>query len=432
MLSQDAYSVFLDAAGVKRADGARLPSNFPSEDRFNRVQPLPLWESETWVAATVFDGHSGWQAADHLEKELLKVVKRKPDKLQLEPRDEEIHNEPQDNEKTQEDLQKEKRDKESRDDEKIQEAIKQSFTELDGSIINDFIACAHNEKMAFKDKVTYAQIANSGSCALLILYDPVTKTLYTACTGDSRAVLGQQESDGNWLPQALSEDQSLDNEAEVARIRAAHKEEPDVVKDGAVLGLRVARAFGNFRWKASHDAQHKLGRIFTTSKGMEEKEIPSPPYLIAEPVVTVRKLGDKPSIIILATDGFWDSVDNGEAVDLVVMWLEAQLESSMEEMKMKLRMAPPTSWWRSKTLGQIEYAPGFDFSSRFHEIMECRFDMRYNYTRTILKDLDNVAVHLLRNACGGNHREFLEGSLAYQAPFSRNIRDDMTVQVLFF
>lgn len=49
-----------------------------------------------------------------------------------------------------------------------------------------------------------------------------------------------------------------------------------------------------------------------------------------------------------------------------------------------------------------------------------------------LGDLDNVAVHLLRNACGGDHGELLVGKLAFQAPFSRLARDDMTVQILFF
>ena len=37
----------------------------------------------------------------------------------------------------------------------------------------------------------------SGSCALLTMYNTSTGTLYTACTGDSRAVLGRQDLDGN-------------------------------------------------------------------------------------------------------------------------------------------------------------------------------------------------------------------------------------------
>ncbi len=54
-------------------------------------------------------------------------------------------------------------------------------------------------------------------------------------------------------------------------------------------------------------------------------------------------------------------------------------------------------------------------------------DVRFIEERTTIEDLDNVAVHLLRNACGGNHRELLAGTLAYRAPFARDVRDDMTV-----
>jgi hypothetical protein len=41
-------------------------------------------------------------------------------------------------------------------------------------------------------------------------------------------------------------------------------------------------------------------------------------------------------------------------------------------------------------------------------------------------------VHLLGNACGGNHEELLAGSLAFRPPYSRAVTDDMTVQAIFF
>ncbi len=90
MLSQDSYSVSLATAGVKRADGAQLASNSPCKDRFNGAHVFSLWESEKWVAATVFDGHSGWRAADHLEKQLMKTVQSRLDKLQPQSRIDEM------------------------------------------------------------------------------------------------------------------------------------------------------------------------------------------------------------------------------------------------------------------------------------------------------------------------------------------------------
>ena len=45
---------------------------------------------------------------------------------------------------------------------------------------------------------------------------------------------------------------------------------------------------------------------------------------------------------------------------------------------------------------------------------------------------DNVATHLVRNALGGADHEMLCGLTGIQPPLSRNARDDITVQVIFF
>ncbi|EGX89927.1 Protein phosphatase 2C [Cordyceps militaris CM01] len=403
-LSQDAYSVSLDALGVKRADGAQLPSNSPCEDRYNRAQPVPLWEGEeTWVGVTIFDGHYGWQTADHLEKELLSWVQAKLNKLQPA----------------------------SRTDASIQDAIEAAFTELDDSIINNYVAYARSKDMTLEQKVPYMEVAMAGSCALLVLYNPNTKTLYTACTGDSRAVLGYQAYDGTWLPVALSEDQTCANDAEAARLREEHPNEEGVLKDGRVLGLAVSRAFGNFRWKSRREEQEEFGRRFLHCGPVGGRErTPTPPYLIARPVVTVARLRDEgPAVLVVASDGIWDQFENYEVVDLVVRWLEAQPESSLAAMRMTLTRTPDTVWWKKTPPPPAEAhcPPGFDFLERWNN-----FDIRFREERGVVEDLDNVAVHILRNACGGNHQELLRARLAYRPPFSRDVRDDLTVQVLFF
>ena len=154
---------------------------------------------------------------------------------------------------------------------------------------------------------------------------------------------------------------------------------------------------------------------------MEKGKVSSPPYLTAEPVVTMHKL-ERPSFLILATDGLWDKCENSDAVDLVVRWQEAQPDAS----KITI-MTPDNVWWKETPQVQASYEPGFDFLQRWHN-----YDVRFTKEKTIVKDLDNVSVHLIRNALGGNHREILEGRLAMEAPFSRWARDDITVQVMFF
>lgn len=138
----------------------------------------------------------------------------------------------------------------------------------------------------------------------------MTNTLYTACTGDSRAVLGQQNSDGTF--------------------------------------------HGNQHMKQSLN----LAKDSSQRARKDKSEIPTPPYLIARPVVTVKRL-ELQSFLVLATDGLWDVCTNREVVDLVVRWLEAQ-PNSMKEMK----MTPNTIWWKSEPQQKVNYPPGFDFLQR--------------------------------------------------------------------
>ncbi|KAJ6786799.1 hypothetical protein PWT90_03849 [Aphanocladium album] len=401
ILSQDACSASFNAAGIGRADSAQLPSNSPCEDRFNRVRSLHLWLYETWAAAAIFDGHNGWQTAELLQQELLNGVQKRLNEL----------------------------DPPSRNDEMIQRAIESSFMEFDDSIIQNYIAQAKNNDISLDEKIHTMEVAMSGSCALLILYNPSTKTLYTACTGDSRAVLGHQISNGMWEPVALSEDQKGINEAEMARLRQEHPGEESVIKNGKVLGMSVTRAFGDFPWKASYDMQLEFGRRFYTHGPMGKDEILTPPYLTAKPVSTVNKLEEKsPSFLVLTSDGLWDMCDNDEVVDLVVRWLDAQPESNVKSMWPEFKTTPETVWWKRIAQTEPQYASGFDFLERFERELYVGFFQ----ARTTIQDLDNVSVHLLRNACGGNHQQLLEGKLAFRPPYSRNVRDDITVQVLFF
>jgi pyruvate dehydrogenase phosphatase len=45
---------------------------------------------------------------------------------------------------------------------------------------------------------------------------------------------------------------------------------------------------------------------------------------------------------------------------------------------------------------------------------------------------ENCGVHLVKNALGGRRRDLFAGVMSVQPPYSRNIRDDITVNVIFF
>jgi pyruvate dehydrogenase phosphatase len=386
MIRQEAYSFMpRNVAGVNRYDGTQLASNSPCEDRFTHGKfPSPWNDGNQWMAWAVFDGHAGWQTAELLKRQLLPFVRHSLSQVKSASKEESVP------------------------EEVVQQAIIKGFVNLDDSIMKAALDISQS-KEPLQDKVKKLAPAYAGSCALLSMYDSVASTLYVACTGDSRAVLGQKGPDGKWEAIPLSVDQTGLNKEEIARLNKEHPGEEDIVKDGRVLGIMVSRAFGDSRWKWPLELQQDLKRRFYGPGSLAPKyDVRTPPYLTAEPVVTATKIDPcKPSFLIMATDGMWDTLSNRQAVDLVGKWLESQAAEK------KSSKPEPT------------YEP-FDFSQFCKGVNE-----KFVEGRTTIQD-DNVAVHLVRNSLGGNHHELIAGRLAFSSPFSRDPRDDITVQVVFF
>ncbi|KAJ5684279.1 protein serine/threonine phosphatase 2C [Penicillium maclennaniae] len=385
IISQGAYSFSVkNAPGVIRYDGSQLPSNSVCEDRFIHGTFSPYNDGQKWMAWAVFDGHSGWQTADLLQKQLLKFVRRSLNQA------------------------KASSSKNTLSDVSVQHAIAEAFLALDDSIVETALETSQSE-MSLAEKVKKLLPAYAGSCALLSLYDSTTSTLHVACTGDSRAVLGQQRPDGTWEAIPLSVDQTGYNEKEIARLSAEHPGESEMIKNGRVLGLAVSRAFGDTRWKWPLNFQKEMESRFGAPPPLTPKyDVRTPPYLTAEPVVTSTKIDpNKLSFLVMASDGLWDMLSNKQAVDLVTKWIE-----SSAGQKRKSEMEPAHE--------------AFDLG-HFDNGLEWKFEDQ----RATVQD-ENAAVHLVRNSLGGNHHEMVAGRLAFGYPFSRNQRDDMTVQVVFF
>lgn len=168
----------------------------------------------------------------------------------------------------------------------IDEAIISSFKLLDDEIIADGMA-------ALKDAKSTAEVISrlapgyAGSCALLSMYDPNTRLLRVANTGDSRSVLGRRDPEsGKYATIPLSVDQTGFLKSEFDRIHAEHPGEPDVinVRSGRVLGIAVTRAFGDGLWKWPLEVLRECRENFLWKPPRPGYK--SPPYLTAEPVVT--------------------------------------------------------------------------------------------------------------------------------------------------
>ncbi|KAL1892006.1 hypothetical protein Sste5346_007350 [Sporothrix stenoceras] len=409
ILNAGAYTVPVNFAvrDITRYDGMQLASNSQCEDYFTHgtiaapgTNGKGSGQDGRWAAWGVFDGHAGWQTAELLSRTLVPSVRDSLNAAAAASPRLILKNEAV-----------------------VQQAITRAFVDLDNSIINTAAEIAqlpdgsiHSSwALSFADKINTMMPAWAGSCALLSLYDPSTRNLHVACTGDSRAVLGRERESYKggeqsiWEAVPLSVDQAGTNPDEVARLNAEHPgEEETLVRGGRVLGIMVSRAFGDCRWKWPTELQESLFKRYGGAGPLQAPryQVKTPPYLTAEPVVTTTQLEEnRPAFMIIASDGLWDRLSSQEAVDLVGKWLA----SSGSDFGGKDGKGATTPSKRPARLGR-------DFDPIHY---------------TTIQD-GNAAVHLARNALGGRDEATLAARLAYGPPFSRNIRDDITVQVVFF
>lgn len=294
----------------------------------------------------------------------------------------------------------------------VEEAIQRAFVSLDERILGIAQAALEAGHPAGTAAVRAATgPAFAGSCALLLIYEAASSTLRIALAGDSRAVRAQYSSDNSSpaVVDVLSQDHNVNNEREYARIAAAHPdEEADDIMDrayGSLLTMGTTRAFGDHRWKWPADMVMRARSSVHAPKPLAKAK--TPPYMTAEPEVTMRLAVAARDFVILGSDGLWEAISNEDAVECVARWREARRAGKPEHVE---------------------------------ESAESRYDVNedgslYRTARVedfAIEDLDNAAVCLLKNVLGGRHRYMVAGAVTATGMISRYVRDDITVQVVFF
>ncbi|MCJ1385132.1 hypothetical protein MMC17_008251 [Xylographa soralifera] len=375
--------------GVSRYDVVRIPSNFPAEDDLIHGDlTIPGHEGEkdrTVMFWGVFDGHEGWEMSTKLRVSLMEYVSHELKTVyQTQPA--------------------------GPSQEAITTAIEIAFERLDDDVINAG-AAAVKASLPLSEALSDLTLTYAGSCALLGIYDPSSSLLRVACVGDSRAVLGRRKEDGKWQTIALSADQNLDNDSEAARLQQEHPNEPEMIEDNTVLGMYITRAFGNGRWKYRTEIQ-KLMKDNYFARSPRTNSL-TPPYLTAKPVVSLTEVQPGNDFMILASDGLWNRMKSEQAVLLVGKWLDKKVEpkNSKEE-------APKQTTYLQKVGSDVP--------------LRSQMTSWEVHAESIIVVDDNAATHLARNALGGADEELFRGMLTFRPPFSRNLRDDITVQVVFF
>ncbi|KAI1457765.1 protein serine/threonine phosphatase 2C [Annulohypoxylon moriforme] len=382
-LNEHAFSLLGGGKLVTRYDGTQVASNNPCEDAFIHgtfTNPLNK-NGEDWLTWGVFDGHCGWQMSNLLTKHLIPFVRRALT------------------------------DAKSTSEEAVQQALKSAFTTLDDTLVKSALATIESD-LPFAEKARRLEAAYAGACALLTVLDPQARTLTVASTGDCRAVLGQKSSSGEgWVATDLSVDCTGANVDEVTRIQAQFPDEPEIVKHGRVWGMQPSRTFGDGMWKWPAALKETLRNYYaglSLPSAVRYGAYKEGPYLTAEPLVTTTKIPERgPSFVILATDGLWDTMTSEQAVELVGKWVEWREQGGGKSVK-------PTTM------------PDFG-----ETILGRKRVCKFEEEKTTVRD-DNAAVHLVRNGLGGADEEMVRGALTFRYPNSRDIRDDITVQVVFF
>lgn len=406
-----AFSVTPKAVG----HSCQLPSNLPCEDvehsgvftMFN--DPLKDWA--TW---SVFDGHAGSRTAQLLKEYLPVMVGGKLWEANCMGRPY------------------------TTNDAQIIGTIKKAFKETDDALLQDASDRVRSGEGDLAHTIALLAPALSGSCALMSFFDPTNSTLWVANTGDSRAVLGRWDSAaGKYAAKAMSVDQTGFNELEVERLKRNHPDEEVVdPKSGRVYGIAVSRAFGDSRWKWSNEVSQRVYEKFWGPTPRPNGMIKTPPYLTAEPDITgtVIQTGQHPDFLIMASDGLWDNMSSEDAVTCVQQWLDKNQPTKFLDQRQP-------SWSLTKLFRRRESAPKAPTFSNVKDLSadeDTYFDenegamkWRVSPKHFIVED-DNCGCHLIKNALGGKRRNLFCGVVSIQPPLSRKVRDDITVQVIFF
>lgn len=402
--------------GIFRYDVSQLPSNHPIEDNhMEQIITIPhsqeqnlvedLAEEDDLYFFGVFDGHSGAFTSSKLRTDLVKYVANQLGKVYANETD--LFASPT--------------------GESFDEAIKTGFLTLDNDIIHESF------RKLFKDPTNENMIgtlpAISGSCALLTVYNSLNSTLKVAVTGDSRALIGGLDKDGKWVVESLSVDQTGDNIHEVERIRNEHPNEPNVIRNGRILGcLQPSRAFGDYRYKLNKVDGKALSELPDHVKiyfRKEPRDFKTPPYVTAEPVITTTKITPNTKFMVLGSDGLFELLNNEQIAALVIRWMEKNMDPKLTESNIK---TPTGKLPEVKDLStDLEsQRPPFRYMSQ---------DKKRNYAKDpeyFIED-SNVATHLIRNALSSaGSKEYVSTLVSIPSPMSRRYRDDLTVTVAFF
>ncbi|CAH1401146.1 unnamed protein product [Nezara viridula] len=264
----------------------------------------------------------------------------------------------------------------------LEESLKRAFERLDLDMSKEAMDDNTNDKR-------FLWVAMTGSGATVLHLSGLKATLSTA--GDSLVVVGTEDG----RSKVLTPEHNVENEKEVKRVLLEHPGEEGLVRDGHLLGaLTALRSFGNFRYKWDKDM---ITRFLVPHYG--ESVVPerslTPPYITASPDIGSYTICPEDKFIVIASDGIWDIFPPEKVVNII-------LNHQPVHQAVKLLTAP------------------------YKKFQQVRSILRKEDFKEEVEVMDSPATQLILEG-------LISATKLLQLPdkFVRNVRDDMTVLILY-
>jgi len=286
---------------------------------------------------------------------------------------------------------------------RIEDILVDAFLYLD----DDMGAEAHNPECKDVDNIKFVTVALSGAVGIVAHIEGHNVTVASA--GDCVAVVGSYGENGAWLSKKMNDEHNSDNRTEVKRILAEHPDTEShtiIRKDRLLSILAPLRAFGDFKFKWDAQTIKKtLGCVLGENAVVDNYK--TPPYLTARPDVMKHKLTARDKFMVIASDGLWDMFTPLQVVKIVGEHLQGKTTLTPVNPPANTRLEDIANML-NKRQGEMKLKP----------------------------EDKNAATHLIRNALGGSaygvdHIK-LSKSLSLSQDIVRSMRDDITIQVIFF
>ncbi|KAJ1967535.1 hypothetical protein IWQ62_001800 [Dispira parvispora] len=377
---------------IRRLDFNQVPSANPVEDRYSRTHVLGPDGKVRWHLIGIYDGHSGHQTSDYLAHHLPKKIAHAlqtafdPDTpssigassggsagvgLSHSLATQCNITAPVAASKPLPPIPGGTVPSDPLEEPDIGQILSDCFVAMDHEIV-------HQALHRFVDQPSQSDLlfpAIAGSCAVMACVDEVTREVFIAHCGDSRALLGVQKlapksrgptsthtptksphqgDDGtrptssggeptspgdssvpSWYWKAIQITRDHNAAIEVERSRLAREHLSDgqpVVTGDRVLGvLAVTRAFGDasFKWHR-HLVQSIYPGLFPDKKCPDPMRCISPPYITARPDIKRWKLRPQDRFLVLASDGLFEGLTNELVAELVGGFYEQQIHSGYD------------------------------------------------------------------------------------------------------